>query len=91
MCTNEYRDKSKQYYFANGGTEEMALFEPTEYFNVNIKDKPPKHIRGIVCDVKNCVYHDGDNFCTANRISIGPSYATSSRDTLCATFRQRTL
>ena len=49
----------------------MALFEPTEYFNVNIKDKPPKHIRGIVCDVKNCVYHDGDNFCTANRISIG--------------------
>lgn len=68
----------------------MALYEPNEYFNVEIGNgRPPQHIRGIVCDVKNCAYHDGDNFCTANRIQVGPSFANSSGQTACATFKPK--
>ena len=50
-----------------------------------------RHIKGITCDVRNCIYHDGDSYCTADRIAVGPSYATSCTDTVCATFRQRSL
>ena len=69
----------------------MALFGPNEYFNVEINDDLPQHIRGIVCDVKNCAYHDGDSFCTANRIKVGPSFANSSGQTACATFKPRSM
>ena len=48
-----------------------------------------KHIEGIKCDVKNCVYHDCDTHCTAGQIAVGPSFATSSSDTVCATFKER--
>ena len=48
-----------------------------------------KHIKGIVCDVTNCVYHDCDTHCTANEIAVGPSFATTSQDTVCATFKQK--
>ena len=48
-----------------------------------------KHIKGIKCDVKNCVYHDCDTYCTAGQIAVGPSFATSSSDTVCATFKER--
>ena len=47
------------------------------------------HIKGIKCDVKNCVYHDCDTYCTAGQIAVGPSFATSSSDTVCATFKER--
>ena len=50
-----------------------------------------RHIRGISCDVRNCIYHDGDSYCTADRVAVGPSYATSCTDTVCATFKQRSL
>ncbi len=43
----------------------------------------------ISCDVKNCVYHDGETFCTADHISIGPIYARSFKETACATFRPK--
>lgn len=56
-----------------------------------VKAKAPKHIKGVLCDVKNCAYHDGDNYCTADRVAVGPSYATSCTDTVCATFKQRQL
>ena len=55
------------------------------------KAKSPKHIKGIVCDVKNCAYHDGDNYCTADKVAVGPSYATNCTDTVCATFKQKSL
>ena len=48
-----------------------------------------QHIRGISCDVKNCIHHAGDCYCTANEIAVGPSFATSSHDTTCATFKER--
>ena len=48
-----------------------------------------KRIEGIKCDVKNCVYHDCDTHCTAGQIAVGPSFATSSSDTICATFKEK--
>ena len=46
-------------------------------------DKAQKHIEGIVCDVKNCQYHDCETHCTAKQILVGPSKADTSTDTAC--------
>ena len=46
-----------------------------------------KHIKGINCSVKNCVYHDGECYCTAENIHVGPNHAEKSADTVCATFK----
>lgn len=43
----------------------------------------------VVCEVKNCVYHKGECDCTAERIAIGPTFATESTDTVCATFKPK--
>jgi|GEM_PF-379298 len=70
----------------------MSLNNPHDH---NVSDdhpssgRAPKHIKGITCDVKNCSYHDGDNYCTANQVAVGPSFATSCTDTVCATFKQK--
>ena len=48
-----------------------------------------EYIKGIRCDVKNCMYHDCDTHCTAKQIAVGPCNATSSADTVCATFKER--
>ncbi len=45
--------------------------------------------KGVNCDVSNCYYHDGECHCTAEKINVGPSHATSSTDTVCATFKQK--
>ncbi len=55
-------------------------------FNDEKTPRGSKHLKGISCDVKNCVYHDGDAYCTADRIAVGPTYASSASDTVCATF-----
>lgn len=47
------------------------------------------HIKGICCNVKNCIHHDCDTYCTAEQIAVGPSSATSSAETVCATFKER--
>ena len=47
------------------------------------------HIKGIRCDVKNCVYHDRDTYCMAGEIAVGPCNATCSSETACATFCER--
>ncbi len=62
----------------------MALFE-----NLLKTDTIPRHIYGITCDVKNCIWHDGDNYCTADRVNIGSITANAASDTRCATFRPR--
>ena len=50
----------------------------------------PKHYnKGISCDAKNCVYHDCECYCTAEKINVGPRNATCSSDTVCATFKER--
>lgn len=53
--------------------------------------KTCKENRGVMCDVINCVYHNGEDTCTAEKITVGPSYATSCTDTVCATFKQKTV
>ena len=49
-----------------------------------------KKIKGITCDVKGCEYNDGKNECTAGHISVGPTDACCSDETVCATFRPKT-
>lgn len=41
---------------------------------------------GIHCDVTNCYYND-QKACYADGIKVGPQYAASTADTVCATFR----
>ncbi|MBQ0010239.1 MAG: DUF1540 domain-containing protein [Ruminococcus sp.] len=53
--------------------------------------KTCKENKGVTCDVINCVYHDEGCHCTAEKISVGPSYATSCTDTVCATFKQKNI
>ena len=48
-----------------------------------------KHNAGVKCDVKNCVYHSGDKYCTAKCIAVGPQSAQTSADTICSTFKQK--
>lgn len=44
-------------------------------------------IKGISCEVKNCVYHDMSNACTAGHIKVGTSNAKSTQETNCETFQ----
>ena len=44
---------------------------------------------GVVCDVSNCVYHDGKSECYAGEISVGPRDAKCSSNTVCATFKPK--
>ena len=48
-----------------------------------------KHIKGILCNVKSCAYHDGNSDCFAGKISVGPSDAKTSSGTACVTFKPR--
>lgn len=48
-----------------------------------------KLIRGINCDVKNCVHHDGVSACYAGEICVGPCDADCAANTVCATFKPR--
>lgn len=47
------------------------------------------HISGIHCDVTNCAFHDPNCKCSANQIKVGPTFASSSTDTVCSTFRPK--
>ncbi len=48
-----------------------------------------KRIKGINCNVENCVYNEGKCECYAGEISVGPSNATCSGNTVCATFKPK--
>ncbi len=43
----------------------------------------------IVCNVKNCSFHRGECDCTADTVAVGPTFANSSSDTVCATFKPK--
>lgn len=47
---------------------------------------PCQYIKGVVCRVQSCKYHDASDHCTAPTVHIGPSYAAHCTDTACATF-----
>jgi hypothetical protein len=51
----------------------------------NGKEKRTK----VVCGVKNCVYHFGEHGCKASPIVVGPTFASSGADTVCATFKPK--
>ncbi|MDR3552659.1 MAG: DUF1540 domain-containing protein [Clostridia bacterium] len=60
--------------------------------NVNkVTDKMTNHdfIDGIHCEVTNCAYHDPKCKCGADKINVGPTFASSSTDTVCSTFKQK--
>ncbi len=67
----------------------MDRFKPYEESGSEKKSK--KRNKGIICDVRNCMYHDGVGRCMAEQIAVGPTYATSASDTVCATFRPKQL
>lgn len=43
-------------------------------------------IKGISCEVKNCVYHGKNSDCTAKHIKVGSAQATHESETKCETF-----
>lgn len=47
-------------------------------------------IDGIHCDVTNCHYNQENSKCNAKEIKVGPMYASTSSDTVCATFKAET-
>lgn len=55
----------------------------------NCQDKNCNHeqIKGVKCDVENCVYHSPNCECCAGSIEVGPSHASSSLETICVTFK----
>ena len=60
-----------------------------EETNKMTNGKTKKHLAGVMCDAKQCAYHDGESNCSAPRISIGPGYASRAGETVCATFRKK--
>ena len=48
-----------------------------------------KCIKGVTCDVQNCVYHAAENRCYAGTIAVGPHSADCSANTNCATFKPK--
>ena len=53
------------------------------------KSNGKKCNKGISCDVYNCHYNDGECHCTAEKISVGPSFANTCSETVCATFESK--
>lgn len=47
--------------------------------------------RPIICGVMNCRWHDGISRCKAESVQVGPGYASSSVDTVCATFEPKVI
>ncbi|MBQ8077197.1 MAG: DUF1540 domain-containing protein [Eubacterium sp.] len=45
-----------------------------------------KEIKGISCEVKNCVYHSKGDDCTAKQIKVGNPLAMHESETKCETF-----
>jgi len=58
-------------------------------YQTNCECDTAKRIKGIMCDVKNCAYHNGKSECCAGCISVGPSSAESSSATACVTFKPK--
>ncbi len=64
----------------------MELFDSSLLAGQNAK---PRHLHGVSCAVQNCVYHDSDGFCTADRVVIGSIAAQNVAETRCSTFQPR--
>ncbi|MBP0979815.1 MAG: DUF1540 domain-containing protein [Oscillospiraceae bacterium] len=53
--------------------------------NNNTNKDKKNHVK---CDVCNCVHNDQNCGCTAKQILVGPDFATSQKDTTCASFKK---
>ena len=49
-------------------------------------NKMKDEIKGISCEVKNCIYHDKSDCCNAGHIVVGEHHAEKCEDTVCKTF-----
>ena len=38
-------------------------------------EEKPKHNEDISCSCKDCTFHDGECWCTAEKIAVGPTNA----------------
>lgn len=61
----------------------------TSYENAVSTNMDPVPQTEILCEVSNCVYHSGENRCTASSVNVSGSSASTSRETLCSTFKAR--
>ena len=52
-------------------------------------EEKPKRNEDISCSCKDCTFHDGECWCIAEKIAVGPTNAKCCADTVCATFRKR--
>lgn len=59
------------------------------YNHIYVGPATPHRLDGITCDAKNCIHHDGDNYCTASHITVGNIIALTASETRCATFEPR--
>lgn len=48
-----------------------------------------KNLKGVSCDACQCVHHGEHNTCCASEIAVGPHNASSSYETVCATFKAK--
>ena len=46
-------------------------------------------IKGICCEVKNCVHHNNDNSCSAGHITVGSSIAKTTTDKISSVNKKR--
>ncbi len=67
----------------------MSIFDYNLAVHGLRPDAIPRHLSGVTCDARNCVHHDGDNYCTADRITIGNVIAMSASETRCQAFEPR--
>ncbi len=51
--------------------------------------KHKETISCVKCDVTNCIHNNHHCGCTANKIEVGPSFATTVNDTICRSFEEQ--
>lgn len=54
---------------------------------VSEKAREMDTVDGIHCEVTNCSYHTPKCQCKAGKIHVGPTFASSSSETVCSTFK----
>ena len=88
-----YHFMNKIYFYEQNNSilykEVKTMNHETETRGCGTSKNCKEHIKGIRCDVKNCMYHDCETYCMAGEIAVGPSNARSSSDTVCVTFKER--
>ena len=47
-----------------------------------------KVLKGICCEVKNCVHNNGNCCCTADSIKVKNRLAVLGEETMCETFEE---